>query len=591
MPRDMTIPAALPKDSTLNLMKRLVKGYLRPYTGTLSLAVLFMVIGSAATAGIAQLMQPVLDDVLGGGRTDVIVPIALLVLFTFVVRGVSNYLHTVLMNKVGQGIVADIQQELFSHFMTLDLAFFHANPSGQLISRVISDVNVMRVAVADTLAAFGKSLITLIFLVCVMLYQDWKLSLMAFAIFPLASTLVYFVGRRLRKLSGNIQQEMANLSDRLSQIFQGIRQVIAFGMEGHEIQRAGKAITRVTKLNMKSVRIGNISSPINELLIGIVACGIIIYGGYHVAAGDMTAGQLFSFLAAFSMAYEPMKKLGRVNNAIQTGLGAAERVFDMMDTKPEIHDRENAFSLYEKAPEVVFNNAEFQYEGGDIKAVSGISFTARAGKVTALVGPSGGGKSTVINLIPRFYDLNSGTVSVGGHDVRNLTLKSLRNHIALVSQDITIFDDTIAANIAYGKPGASEQDIRAAAQAAAAHDFISAFPEGYQSRVGEDGVKLSGGQRQRIAIARAILRDAPILLLDEATSALDNESEKLVREALERLEQGRTTIVIAHRLSTVQSADQIIVLDKGKIVEQGTHESLMAKGGLYEKMYKSGFRD
>lgn len=591
MPRDMTGPAALPKDSTINLMKRLVKAYLRPYMGTLLLAVFFMALGSAATAGIAQLMQPVLDDVLGGKRTDVIVPIALLVLLTFIVRGGSNYAHTVLMNKVGQNIVADIQHDLFRHFMTLDLAFFHANPSGQLISRVISDVNVMRIAVADTMTAFGKSLITLIFLVGVMLYQDWKLSLIAFAVFPFASALVFFIGKRLRKVSGNIQQEMANLSDRLSQIFQGIRQVMAFGMEGHEIKRAGQAITSVKKLNMKSVRIGNIASPVNEFLVGVVACAIIIYGGFQVTAGNMTAGQLFAFLAAFSMAYEPMKKLGRVNNTIQIGLGAAERVFDMMDIPAVIHNKEGAQTLNHKKHDVTFENVVFQYEEGEARALNGISFTAKPDTVTALVGPSGGGKTTVINLIPRFYDVKAGTVRIGGHDVRDITIESLRSNIALVSQDITIFDDSIATNIAYGAPGASMESIREAARAAAADEFIMAFPEGYETRVGEDGVKLSGGQRQRIAVARAILRDAPVLLLDEATSALDNESEKAVREALEKLEQGRTTIVIAHRLSTVQSADQIIVLDKGLIVEQGTHETLLAKGGLYENMYRAGFKE
>ena len=583
--------AALPKDSGLNLMKRLAKDYIRPYTGLMLLALVFMAVAAAATAGIAQLIQPVLDEVLSGTNAAVIIPIGLLVLGTFAARGISTYLHTVIMNKIGQSIVADIQRDLFGHLMKLDLAFYHANPSGQLISRVINDVSVMRIAVSESATAFGKSLLTLIFLVGVMIYQDWKLSIMAFTIMPIASGTVFFVGRRLRHVSRNIQDETAYLSDRLSQIFQGIRQVMAYGMEGHEAARAGTAINKVAKLNMKSVRISNMLTPVNEILIGIVACAIIIYGGFQVSAGTMTAGQLISFLAAFTMAYEPMKRLARLNNSVQMALGAALRVFEMMDTPPVIADRENAIALKSEKPEVVFKDVEFQYEDGDIKAINGISFTAKAGAVTALVGPSGGGKTTIINLIPRFYDIYSGVVSVGGHDVRDLTLESLRQNIGLVSQDITIFDDTIATNIAYSRPDATESEIRAAAKAAAADEFISAFPDGYRTRVGEDGVKLSGGQRQRIAIARAILRDAPILLLDEATSALDNESEKAVRGALEELEKGRTTIVIAHRLSTVQTADKIIVLDKGKIAEQGTHEELMAKGGVYEKMYRAGFRD
>ena len=585
------MPAALPNESGLKLMKRLAKDYIKPYTGLMVVAVFFMAIAAAATATIAQLIQPVLDEVLSGANGAVIIPVGLMVLGTFAVRGVSTYIHTVVMNKIGQSIVADIQRDLFTHFMKLDLSFYHANPSGQLISRVINDVSVMRIAVSETTAAFGKSLLTLIFLVGVMLYQDWKLSMMAFAVMPIASGTVYLIGRRLRKISRSIQDETAYLSDRLSQIFQGIRQVMAYGMEGLEITKASKAIDKVAALNMKAVRISNVLTPVNEVLIGFVACAIIVYGGFQVADGEMTAGQLISFLAAFTMSYEPMKRLARLNNIVQMALGAAVRVFEMMDIEPEIKNRPDALELKTSTPEVIFNDVEFQYDGGDIKAVNGISFTAKAGAVTALVGPSGGGKTTIINLIPRFYDVSTGVVSVGGHDVRTLSLESLRKNIALVSQDITIFDDTIATNIAYSKPGATDAEIRAAAKAAAADDFISAFPDGYNTRVGEDGVKLSGGQRQRIAIARAILRDAPILLLDEATSALDNESERAVRDALERLEKGRTTIVIAHRLSTVQSADQIIVLDKGQIAEQGTHAQLMAKAGLYEKMYKAGFKD
>ena len=321
----MTIAAASPKKTTFNLMKRLVKVYLAPYAGQLALAMFFMIVAAGATAALAQLMQPVLDDVLSGKNTGVIVPVGLMVLGTFVVRGFSTYLHTIIMNKTGQSIVADIQRDLFAHFMTLDLAFFHANPSGQLISRVISDVNVLRTAVSDSTAGAGKSFFTLLFLVAVMVNQDWKLSLAAFAVAPFAAGFVTYIGRRLRKVSRSIQQEMALLSDRLSQIFQGIRQVMAYGMQDHESRRAGDAIENVKRLNIKSVRISNMSTPVNEILIGLVACGIIIYGGYEVAEGRMSAGQLISFLAAFTMAYEPMKKLAKLNNVIQMGLGAAER--------------------------------------------------------------------------------------------------------------------------------------------------------------------------------------------------------------------------------------------------------------------------
>ncbi len=583
----------LPLDnSSLPLVRRLLGVYIRPYTGPLLSAFAFMVVSSAMTALIAMLMQPVLDDVLVDKKQGMILPVAGGVFVTFFLRGMTTYAYTIIMNKVGQSIIADIQRDLFSTFMNLDLAFFHANPSGQLISRVINDVNIMRMAISDTLTGFGKSLLTLIFLVGVMFYQDWRLAVMAFIIFPFASGMVVYIGKRLRKISGSIQGEMANLSSLLSEVFQGIRQVKAYGMEAHERARAGKGIELVRRLNVKSVRVGNLSTPVNELLIGLVASGIIAYGGFKVASGELTTGQLVSFLAAFTMAYEPMKKLARLNNALQTGLGAADRVFDMLDRKPTIKQKPRAKLLKtKKAPEVAFNDVVFRYKEEDDTALAGVSFAAKAGKVTALVGPSGGGKSTIMNMIPRFYDSDEGSVIVGGIDVKDLKIASLRDHIALVSQDITIFDDTVAANIGYGRKGATMAEIIKAAKAAAAHEFISAMEQGYETRLGEHGVKLSGGQRQRIAIARAILRNAPLLLLDEATSALDNESEKLVQGALKRLEKGRTTIVIAHRLSTVKSADQIIVLDRGRVVENGTHESLLKKAGLYASMYKAGLRE
>ncbi len=580
-----------PNARTSYMMKRLFRLYMRPYLRQIGLAVFFMAIAAAMTAAVAQLMQPILDDVLTGEDTSLIYLVAAAILFVFVFRGVSTYAHTVIMNKVGQSIVADIQSDLFSKFMDMDLRFFHDNPSGQLISRVINDVNVVRAAVSDTLTGFGKSVLTLSFLIVVMFYQDWKLSIAAFTIFPFAAIFVAILGRKIRKVSNSIQMEMGSLSDRLSQIFQGIRQVQAYGMEDFERGRAGEAIHRVKELNIKSVRIGMFSTPINETLVGLVFCGIIIYGGFEASQGRMTAGQLGAFLAAFTLAYEPMKKLARLNNTLQMGLGSAERIFAMMDIVPHIKNSQNAVDLKSQNPDVNFIDVGFSYNDEDGSALSGVNCIALHGQVTALVGPSGGGKSTMLNLIPRFYDVNVGSIEIGGHDIRNLTVESLRAHIALVSQDITMFDDTIAANIAYGLRDASQADIIKAAKAAAAHDFIAGFPDGYDTRVGEDGVKLSGGQRQRISIARAILRDAPILLLDEATSALDNESEKLVQEALEKLQKGRTTFVIAHRLSTVQEADQILVLDRGAIVERGSHDSLLKLQGLYAKMYKTGLRD
>ncbi len=581
----------MPKNSTAYLSKKLAKTYLLPYWPKLLFALFFMIIAAAMTAGIAQLMQPVLDEILVSGNKETIFPLGAAVFVTFVVRGISTYLHVIAMTKIGQSIIADIQKDLFAHFMRLDLGFFHTNPSGQLISRVINDVQVVRIAVTDALTGFGKNLLTLIFLLGVMLYQDVMLSLLALGILPFASIFVAYIGKRLRKVSKNVQSQMANLSDRLSQIFLGIRQVQAYNAEEFEITRAGKAIDNVKNLNIKSVQIGNMSTPVNEIIIGLIASGIIMFGGYQVAAGAMTAGQLVAFLAAFTMAYEPMKKLAKLNNTLQTGLGATERVFNMMNTIPKIMPPDQAEPFDKTNTHIELKNIEFYYETENEKALHSISFIADQDKVTALVGPSGGGKSTIINLIPRFYDPVSGAVSIGSKNIKTIDLSELRENIALVSQHITIFDDTIAANIAYGKPDTSIENIEAAASKAAAHNFITAFPEGYQTKVGEQGVRLSGGQRQRIAIARAILKDAPILLLDEATSALDNESEELVQKALNNLEQGRTTLVIAHRLSTVRNADKIICLDKGKIVEQGTHEQLMNNNSVYARMYKTGLKE
>jgi len=327
---------------------------------------------------------------------------------------------------------------------------------------------------------------------------------------------------------------------------------------------------------------------VNEVLVGFILFGVIVYGGHQAAQGEMTAGQLGAFLTAFIMAYEPMKKLARLNNAIQMGLGAAERIFQVLDETPNIQSKENAPALESANKDIVFTDAQFQYESAEDKAIKSLSFTAPAGKVTALVGPSGGGKTTILNLIPRFYDITGGVIAIGYQDIRDISIESLRASIALVSQDITIFDTTVYENIAYGKVGATQEEVEAAAKAAAAHDFILAMDQGYETQVGEEGVKLSGGQRQRISIARAILRNAPILLLDEATSALDNESEKAVQGALKALEKGRTTIVIAHRLSTIQDADQILVVNHGEITDRGTHDELLKNSILYTNMHKAG---
>ncbi len=576
---------------TWPLVKRLIDEYLRPHFGTLFLAVCFMIISAAMTAAFAVIIQPIIDHVLVAGNTAKVWGLGAAIFLIFFIRGISGYADTILMNKIGQYIVATIQTRMFAHFMHLDLRFFHKNPSGQLISRVINDVNVLRTSVTSCLTGITKNLITLVLLVSVMFYQDWLLAAASFTVFPFLAMFVAWVGRRLRKTSGAIQSGHANLSDRLSQIFQGVRLVKAYGMEDHEVDLTGKSVNHVRDLVLKSVRIGNLSAPVNDTIVGLVVCGIIVYGGYQVADGNTTAGQLLSFITAFTMAYEPMKKLARLNNTLQLGLGAADRVFEMLDVKASVIDTTQAQDVSLTQPKIILDGVDFQYEKDERKALNNVSAVLPAGKLTALVGSSGSGKTTIMNLIPRFFDVTAGTVSIDGVNLRDIKKASLRQHIALVSQEITIFDDTVWANIGYGKVGAFQDEIIKAAMAAEADEFIRALPHGYDTRLGEDGVTLSGGQRQRISIARAILRDAPILLLDEATSALDNESERAIQETLAELQKGRTTLVIAHRLSTVQSADQILVLDNGEIVERGDHEGLIALKGVYARMYSAGLHD
>ncbi|MGM0422632.1 MAG: ABC transporter ATP-binding protein, partial [Pseudomonadota bacterium] len=468
--------------------------------------------------------------------------------------------------------------------------FFQKMKSGQLLSRVISDATVMRSSVAESLMGVGKNSITLLILIGVMFYQDWKLTLIALVVFPLAAIFVMKLGRRLRKVSSHAQHELGDLSTDLTQAFQGVRHVKAYGMIEHENDRVNNGVERIFKLTVKGFRVSALATPLSEMLSGLAIVTIIVYGGYQVIAGESTAGQLFSFITAFLLAYEPMKRLAKLNNILQIGLAAADRIFNILDIEPHVKDEPDAKPLVTDNYTVSFENVSFSYPDGT-EALEDVNISAPSGKTIALVGSSGSGKSTIINLIPRFYDVQAGAVKIGGTDIRDVSLKSLRSNMALVSQEVTIFNDTLHDNIAYGTPQATREQVIEAAKSAAAHDFIVKLPEGYDTIVGEQGVKLSGGQRQRVAIARAMLRNAPILLLDEATSALDTESERLVQNALDRLREGRTTLVVAHRMSTIKNADYIYVLQGGKVVEEGGHNQLLIQKGVYSKLYGMDFKE
>jgi subfamily B ATP-binding cassette protein MsbA len=421
-----------------------------------------------------------------------------------------------------------------------------------------------------------------------MFYEDWVLALASFFAFPLAIHPIVGIGRRMRRVATNTQVEFGQVTTLLSQTFQGARHVKAYGMEEYEQGRAAALFERVYRLINRANRTRSRASPLMEALGGSAVAVVILYGGYQVIHDARTPGAFFSFIAALLLAYQPLKNLANLNASLQEGLAAAKRVFDMLDIEPAIQDTPDAPPLRVTGGEITLTDVRFGYQPQAV-ALDGITLTVPAGSTVALVGPSGAGKSTVLNLIPRFYDVSAGSIAIDGQDVRSVTLASLRGSLALVAQEASLFDDTVRANIAYGRFGANDSEIEAAATAAGADRFIAELPQGYDTPVGEHGVRLSGGQRQRVAIARAMLRDAPILLLDEATSALDNESERQVQAALRRLMQGRTTLVIAHRLSTIVCADLICVMDNGRIVESGKHAPLLARGGLYARLYETQF--
>lgn len=569
---------------TTVLVKRIFRDYLLQHKRLLILALLCMFVSAAMTGGLAALMEPMIDDVFQAKNKSMLVPVALAIFFTFLLRGFATYGHTVFMNEVGQSIVAKIQSDLFGHLLNMDLSYFHSNTSGQLISRVVNDVALMRQAVAECFTGMGKSILTLVILAGVMFYQDWQLAIGAFFVFPLSAIMVAKVGKKLRRVSHDTQESLADLSSLLSQAFQGVRQVKAYGMEAFEQARVDGFVNQLFKLVHKAVRVSALTTPLTEVLTGLAMVTVVLYGGYQVITGQNSTGSLFSFITAFMLAYEPMKKLARLNNTLQIGLAAADRVFNTMDRESNVQDVKNAKDLTLDSAEIIFDNISFIYDDGT-KALDDLSLTVKAGQTVALVGASGAGKSTLLNLVPRFYDTRSGVITVDGQDIKNVTQKSLREAMALVSQDISMFNDSVRDNIAYGLSDVDQKTVEAAAHKAAAHDFILELPEGYDTIVGENGVKLSGGQKQRIAIARAMLRNAPILLLDEATSALDSESERLIQEALDTLRAGKTTLVIAHRLSTIQNADVICVMESGRIVEQGSHDELLSRKGLYYKFH------
>jgi len=576
--------------STRELVGRLVRESLRPYLGFLSLAIFFMAVMAGSTGLSAWLMKPVVNEIFIAQNQDMLWVIGFAVLVTFFVKGASNYAQSVLMSHIGYRIVTDNQNRLYRHLINMDVSFHNTIPPGRLVSRFLVDINHMRIAVSNALTGFGKDLLSLISLVFVMFLQDWELALISFFAFPIAILPISRLGKRMRKVTVDNQEEQGLLTAILGESFEGIRVVKSYSMQDYEKKRVFSLLERIRLLNMKSARTRSLSSPIMETLGGAAVAVVIVYGGLRVIESQTDAGSFFSFITALLLAYEPMKRLANLNNSLQEGLAGAQRMFQLLDKKPVIKDTLNAKSLGRADGKINFDSVSFSYNS-EALALNNISFDVPAGKRVALIGPSGAGKSTILNLIPRFYEATLGRVLIDDEDIRNITIKSLRQNIALVSQEVTLFDDTIRANIAYGKVESTDADIENAAQNAAALDFIKELPGGFNTIVGQRGVRLSGGQRQRLAIARAMIKNSPILLLDEATSALDTESELQIQNALGKLMKNRTTLVIAHRLSTVLDADLIYVIIGGRVVESGTHLDLLAEGGDYKRLYNLQFSD
>ncbi len=546
---------------------------------------------AALTGAYAWLVQPVLDDVFI--RKDqvllTILPLAVLAVAAF--KALFQYGQNYLMSYVGNSVITDVRQELFRQLLRLPVGFHDANTTGRLMSRVINDVNLLFNAVSGVLKDLLQHGLTFLAMVGVMFYRHWALAAVSVIVIPMTLMTMLRMGERLRRLATTGQERIGDMASALQETLVGIRIVKAFGREEAEELRFrdnNKAFLRAT---MKALQVSSLGSSHMEVIGVAGVAGIIWYGGYLVIHGTMTPGDFFSFLTAMFMAYTPLRKLGGANNILQQALSAADRVFAVMDLENETERDRGRKELAPITRSLEFRAVTFQYEGSEVPALSGIELTIARGEIVALVGSSGSGKTTLASLVPRFYEPSSGAILIDGQDIRECTLHSLRRQIGIVSQDTVLFDESVRYNIAYGREDATDEQVVEAAKAAYAHDFIERLPDGYRTKIGENGVKLSGGERQRLAIARAILRNPPILILDEATSSLDSESERVVQMALANLMKNRTTLVIAHRLSTVQNATRILVLDQGRIVESGSHDELLRRGGLYKRLHAIQFQD
>jgi ATP-binding cassette, subfamily B, bacterial MsbA len=569
----------------VNPLKRLF-GYARPYRGLMGLAFIGMVLYAAASTGLTMIIKPIVDRTLPFKQNLAIMAWGIIGLYF--VKGLGSYLSSYLLADVGQRVVMDLRNALYKHILGQSAGFFAQRTTGQLMSRINNDVGQVQQVVSETLGDLARESLTLVGLVGWMFYLDARLTIVCLTGAPLIVYPLIRLGQRVRRTTRRSQEALGLISHISAEAFTGHRIVKAFGTESHETDKFNRAGYGLYRTNMKVTAALSSLPPLMELIGGIGMAAALVYGSEQVAGGQMQQGDFFSFMAALLLMYAPAKKLSRVNANLQQAMAGSERIFEMLDTHTEVKELPGAPPLPSFQRAIEFRDVGFGYDEGPGRILRGVSLKVAAGQMVAIVGRSGAGKTTLVNLLPRFYDVSSGAILVDGIDIREVTLASLRQQIGIVTQETVLFDDTVATNIAYGSPSASRAQIEAAARAANAHGFIiNELAHGYETMIGERGQRLSGGQRQRVAIARAILKNAPILVLDEATSALDSESELLVQEALANLMLNRTSFVIAHRLSTIRRADAIVVLERGRVVEMGRHDDLVARpDGTYASLYQ-----